>query len=86
MKYPIGTKITFVAVNENSRRMNCTAEFVRETPQGPEFRVTEPRDEFTNPPSFQFVTQLIEETPTGLRYKGEIGGAVLIPNFLWKRP
>jgi hypothetical protein len=38
---------------------------------------------FTNPPTLQFMQDFIVADSQGLRYKGEIGGAVLIPDFLW---
>ena len=86
MKYPIGTKIAFVAISQRGRRLDCTADFVRDTPMGPEFQISSPLEAFTSAMPLQFLPRFIEETPEGLRYKGDFSGGILLPEFLWKQP
>ena len=81
--YQIGTKIDFTAMNQSGKRLECVAEFTGIVDGQPEFRVVSPAGTFKNPPTLQFIQDFIESDSQGLRYKGEIGGAVLIPDFLW---
>jgi hypothetical protein len=81
--YQIGTKIDFTAMNQSGKRLECVAEFTKMVDGQPEFRVVSPAGVFKNPPTLQFIQDFIISDSQGLRYKGEIGGAVLIPDFLW---
>lgn len=83
-EYPAGTRIEFAATNESGKRVECIGEFTGVIANGcPEVRLVLPAGVFTDPPTFQAIPPLIEEGPSGLRYRGEMGGAILIPDFVW---
>ncbi len=82
--YRNGETIALVAMSESGRRLECRAVVIDSTDFGPVVRLDHPA--FREPPEFDLTEELIEQTPAGLRYTGEIAGAVLIPNFLWVSP
>jgi hypothetical protein len=82
--YIAGTRIAFTASRESGKRVECVGEFTGVVANDcPEVCVILPTDVFIDPPTFQAIPPLIEEGPAGLRYRGEMGGAVLFPDFVW---
>ena len=83
-EYTKGTRIAFTAAKESGERVECVGEFTGVVANDcPEVRVISPTAVFADPPTFQAIPPLIEESPGGLRYRGEMGGAVLFPDFVW---
>ena len=85
MKYTEGELISLVVTNQQGKRIECTSTVIGTGERdGPYVEIASP--EFNKPPKIELITDLIERTEQGLRYRGEIGGAVLIPDFLWVSP
>jgi hypothetical protein len=83
--YPVGHKISLTIVNERGKRVQCVSTVIGIGEKGgPYVKVDAPH--FRNPPELELIEELIEEAPGGSRYRGEIGGAVLVPDFLWVAP
>ena len=77
--------IALVVTNEKKRRLECVGEVIGIGANGEaEVKIDSPA--FYQPPKIELVEALIESTPAGLRYRGDIAGAVLIPSFLWVSP
>ena len=82
--FKVGDKISLVAVNQKSRRLSCVGTIIRIEGAWPTVRINDLA--FKNPPELQLVPVRIKKSPQGFVYAGEIGGAVLIPDFLWVSP
>jgi hypothetical protein len=82
--YRRGEKIALVAMSETGKRLECISVVIDTLEGGPEVKIDSPA--FREPPQIELAEMLIEDTENGLRYRGEIAGAILIPNFLWVSP
>ena len=85
MNYAIGRSISLTLTSQQGKRLDCTATITGHAPFGPVVTVESP--EFKAPVTgLELVGEEIELVAGDLRYAGEIGGAVLVPDFLWKNP
>ncbi len=80
--FPIGQKITVCLISQNlTVRVVCDAVVTDNTQLGPSVVITYPA--FAKPLELVLSEVLIETTPHGMAYSGEVEGAVIIPRNLW---
>ena len=83
--YKIGDKISLVAVSQRRTRLECVGTVKEKGEMGGPYVIIE-NPAFKKPPQLELIAGLIEDSPQGLVYKGDVGGAVLVPDFLWVAP
>ena len=77
----INDKIKLTLTNETGRRLDTVATVTEFRNGNPYVKVYS--DKFTNPPQLDLISEKIDSDGDSHQYQGEIGGAVMIPSFLW---
>lgn len=81
----VGDTVRFLAVSEDSERVECQAEIIDLQGDVAVIEVTAPRDFFIDElPRLVLVVESIVETEAGLIYAGAYHGGLLVPGLWWR--